>query len=65
MESKPAYMKQPKCRPNEDNEDFETLDGMQFVPRNKFEVKAFEKPSLIKSKSHSEPTSDDDEFEII
>ena len=65
MESKPAYMKQKKSQPEEDREEFDSLDGMQFVPRNKFELKAFETPSLVKTKSHPEPLSDDDEFEII
>lgn len=56
MEQKPAYMKEQKLRAPVDRDEFESLEDMQFVPKNKFEAKNFmQTPNLAMAKSQPDP----------
>jgi hypothetical protein len=56
MEQKPAYMKEQKLRAPVDRDEFESLEDMQFVPKNKFEAKTFmQTPNLAMAKSQPDP----------
>lgn len=64
MDSKPAYMKQ-KSAPHFKNEQFEDLEGKQFVTKNNWEQQQFEyKPNLSK-KNSEQKEEEEDGFEII
>jgi hypothetical protein len=41
MDEKPAYMREQKSRVQDEKQEFESLEDMQFVPKNKFEANQF------------------------
>jgi hypothetical protein len=64
MDSKPAYMKQ-KSAPHFKKENFEDLEGMQFVPKNNWEQQQFEYQPNLSKKKNEQQEQEEDGFEII